>query len=260
MKSLRTIAPVLGIVVFLLAWQAVVKLLDVRPFVLRAPSDIVSYLNRAPGDFLRASWVTATQALAGFVLAMLIALLLGALLSASPLLERASQPVLVLVQVTPFAAYIPAVVLGLGAGTKPVVFIGTLVCIPAFTFAAVAGMRSADPASRELFASIDASRVQVLWRLRLPSAMPSLFVTARYNVGLALIVAYLVEGSNFEDRGLGAIGKRAASQNVGDALWATIFCMALLGSIGLLLIAAVERWALHWHASQRSVSSVAPTH
>ncbi len=241
---------------FLLAWQALVKLLDVRPFILRAPSDIVSYLNRAPGDFVQAARVTAVQALGGFVAALLVALLLGALLSSSPLLERASQPVLVLVQVTPFAAYIPAVVLWLGAGTPPVVFIGTLVCIPAFTFAAVAGMRSADPASRELFASIDSSRVQVFWHLRLPSAMPSLFVTARYNVGLALIVAYLVEGGNFEDRGLGAIGKRAAAQNVGDALWATIFCMALLGSIGLLLIAALERWALHWHASQRTASPV----
>ena len=256
MKTLRTFAPVVGIIVFLLAWQALVKLLDVRPFILRAPSDIVSYLNRAPGDFVQAARVTAVQALGGFVAALLVALLLGALLSSSPLLERASQPVLVLVQVTPFAAYIPAVVLWLGAGTPPVVFIGTLVCIPAFTFAAVAGMRSADPASRELFASIDSSRVQVFWHLRLPSAMPSLFVTARYNVGLALIVAYLVEGGNFEDRGLGAIGKRAAAQNVGDALWATIFCMALLGSIGLLLIAALERWALHWHASQRTVSPV----
>ena len=256
MKTLRTFAPVVGIIVFLLAWQALVKLLDVRPFILRAPSDIVSYLNRAPGDFVQAARVTAVQALGGFVAAVLVALLLGALLSSSPLLERASQPVLVLVQVTPFAAYIPAVVLWLGAGTPPVVFIGTLVCIPAFTFAAVAGMRSADPASRELFASIDSSRVQVFWHLRLPSAMPSLFVTARYNVGLALIVAYLVEGGNFEDRGLGAIGKRAAAQNVGDALWATIFCMALLGSIGLLLIAALERWALHWHASQRTVSPV----
>lgn len=256
MKTLRTFAPVVGIIVFLLAWQALVKLLDVRPFILRAPSDIVSYLNRAPGDFVQAARVTAVQALGGFVAALLVALLLGALLSSSPLLERASQPVLVLVQVTPFAAYIPAVVLWLGAGTPPVVFIGTLVCIPAFTFAAVAGMRSADPASRELFASIDSSRVQVFWHLRLPSAMPSLFVTARYNVGLALIVAYLVEGGNFEDRGLGAIGKRAAAQNVGDALWATIFCMALLGSIGLLLIAALERWALHWHASQRTASPV----
>src|SRR5690606_2669594 len=115
-----------------------------------------------------------------------------------------------LVQVAPFVAYISSVVVWLGAGDPPVRFMTALVCVPAFVFAAVGGMRSADPASRELFASVDASRWQVLWRLRLPSAMPSLLTTARYNTGLALIVAYLVEGSNFADEGLGAIGKRAA--------------------------------------------------
>ncbi|MFZ4810387.1 MAG: ABC transporter permease [Ilumatobacteraceae bacterium] len=251
MKRLQVLAPVLGIVVFLSLWELLVRVFDVRPFVLRAPSEIISYLAKAPSDFVRASAITATHALVGLVLALLISLVIGGLLAASPFAERASQPVLSLVQVTPFAAYIPAVVLWLGAGNPPVLFIATLVCIPAFTFAAVTGMRSADPASRELFASIDASRSSVLWRLRLPSALPALFTAARYDLGLALIVAYLVEGSNYADRGLGAIGRRAAAYAQADALWATIFCMALLGSIGLLLIGALERWLLAWHASQR---------
>ncbi|MEX0846888.1 MAG: ABC transporter permease subunit [Ilumatobacteraceae bacterium] len=253
-RALHALAPMIGIVVFLGLWQLVVEVFDVRPFVLRSPTDIVAYLADAPGDFLRASAITALHALAGIVFALVISIALGAVLSASVTLERAAQPILSLVQVTPFAAYIPAVVLWLGADDPPVRFIATLVCIPGFTFAAVAGMRSADPASLELFDSIDASRWAVLWRLRLPSAMPSLLTAARYNTGLALIVAYLVEGSNFADRGLGAIGRRAAAYSLGDALWATIFCMALLGSIGLLAIGAIERSVLAWHASQRSVT------
>lgn len=252
-RAFRALAPLVGIVVFLGVWQLVVEVFDVRPFVLRSPTDIVAYLTEAPTDFLRASGITALHALTGLLLACVISIGLGAALSASVTLERATQPILSLVQVTPFAAYIPAVVLWLGADDPPVRFIATLVCIPGFTFAAVAGMRSADPASRELFASIDASRWAVLWRLRLPSAMPSLLTAARYNTGLALIVAYLVEGSNFADRGLGAIGRRAAAYSLGDALWATIFCMALLGSVGLLLISTLERSLLGWHASQRSV-------
>ena len=73
-------------------------------------------------------------------------------------------------------------------------------------------MRSADPASRELLASVDASRWEVLWRLRLPSALPSLFTAAKYNTGLALIVAYLVEGGT---GGLGEIGARASRRQPG---------------------------------------------
>lgn len=247
----RSGAPVMGIAAFLSAWELTVRLGNVRPFVLRSPSDIVAYLATAPGDFSSASWTTAVHSATGLLLGLTLALMIGALLASSPFLERAAQPVLTLIQVTPFAAYIGAVVVWLGDGDPPVLFITSLVCIPAFVFAAVAGLRSADPASRELFASVDAGTWQVLWRLRLPSAMPSLLVAARYNVGLALIAAYLTEGSNFRDEGLGAIGRRAAALNLGDPLWATIFCVALLGSAALIAIGAIERWVLHWHASQR---------
>ena len=251
----RSIAPVIGITVFLVLWELTVRVLHVRPFVLRSPSDIVAYLGKAPDDFARAAWVTARHAFTGFAIAGVVALAVGAVLASSPFLERAAQPVLTLIQVTPFAAYIGAVVVWLDGGDPPVRFITSLVCVPAFVFAAVAGMRSADPASRELFASVDAGAWQVLWRLRLPSALPSLFVAARYNVGLALIAAYLVEGSNFADAGLGAIGKRAAANNLGDPLWATIFCVALLGSVALIAISALERTLLHWHPSQRQVGA-----
>jgi NitT/TauT family transport system permease protein len=249
----RAAAPVVGVVVFLAVWELFVQVRDVRPFVLRAPSDIVRYLGRFPDDFLRASGTTALHAVTGFLLALVVAIVAGALLAASPFLERASQPILVLIVVTPFASYIGSVVLWLDGGHAPVLFITTLVCFPPFAFGAVAGMRSADPAARELFASVAASRPEVLCRLRLPSALPSLFTTARFTTGLALIAAYLVEGQNFSGQGLGAIGRRAAALNEADPQWATVFCMALLGTTWLLVLGALERVLLRWHASQRGL-------
>ncbi|MDO8392752.1 MAG: ABC transporter permease subunit [Actinomycetota bacterium] len=247
----RLLAPLVGIVVFLGAWELLVRTQHVRPFVLRAPSRIVHYLGQQAGDYTGAAWVTIQHAMIGTAFALLVALLIGSAMAASSFFEHAAQPVLTLLQVTPFVAYIASVVLWLGSGTKPAVFIVALVCMPAFTFATVDGMRGADPAARELLASVDATRWEVLWRLRLPSAMPSLFTTARYNVGLALIAAYLVEGGNFANEGLGAIGKRAAAFNKGDALWAAVFSMALLGTISLVLISVAQRLVMHWHVSQR---------
>ena len=218
----RLLAPVVGILVFLGAWELLVRAGNVRPFVLRAPSRIVRYLAQHPSGYASAAWVTIQHAAIGTIIALLVALLLGSAMAASEFFEHAAQPVLTLLQVTPFVAYIASVVLWIGSGTKPALFIVALVCMPAFTFATVDGMRSADPATRELLASVDAYRWEVLWRLRLPSAMPSLFTTARYNVGLALIAAYLVEGGNYAAQGLGFVGKRAAALNQGDALWAAI--------------------------------------
>ena len=131
-------------------------------------------------------------------------------MAASRFVEYATQPILTLIAVTPFAAYIASVKIGLGSfSDKPVVFIVALVSLPAFAFATVDGMRGADPSSRELLASVDASSWEVLWHLRLPSALPSLFTAAKYNVGLALVVAYLAEGGA---GGLGKIGARADRQ------------------------------------------------
>ena len=131
-------------------------------------------------------------------------------------------------------------------------FLVTLVCVPAFTFATVTGLRSSDPAARELLASVNASRAEVLWRLRLPSALPTILSTARYVVGLALAAAYYGEGGNLKNEGLGAIGRRAASNSQGRLLWASVFGdRPASACVGLASVALLERIVLRWHVSQR---------
>ena len=164
------LAALTGIVVFGALWELFVWVFDVRPFVLLPPSQIVEELAERPSFYLEAAAVTARQAAAGIAISLVVAVLLGALLATSRFLEQAAQPVLIGVLVAPWVAYFTSIVLWLGSGDRPVIFLVAFVTIPAFVFAAVAGMRSADPAARELLASVDASRAEVLWRLRLPSA------------------------------------------------------------------------------------------
>ena len=248
----RIIAPILGVVTFLGLWEVFVRVFEVRPFVLRAPSRALRHLWNFRSGFASAAWVTVQHALIGLCIALVIGVLVGALLAASPTLESATQPVLTLVQVAPWFAYVSSVVLWLGSGTKPALFMVALVTLPAFVFATVGGMRSVEPASLELLHSVDAGQWEVLRRLRLPSAAPVLFTTARFNWGLALAASYYVEGANFSSEGLGAAGKSAAALNQADAFWATVLAMAILGMTGLLLLSLLERVALRWHVSQRS--------
>lgn len=248
----HTIAPLIGVVVFFAAWEGFVRLFDVRKFILRAPSSALNYLWRFRDDYFDAAWVTVQHSVLGLVFALLIALVLGAVLAGSRFLERATQPVLLLIQVVPWIAYVSSVVVWLGSGTPPALFMVTLVCLPAFVFATVDGMRSVEPATLELMSSVDASRSEVLFRVRLPSAAPTLFTTARFNIGLALAIAYYVEGANFSDEGIGAIGRKAAANNNADRLWAAVFSVAIVGTLALLLLAVLQRTVLHWHAAQRT--------
>jgi NitT/TauT family transport system permease protein len=250
MSRTRYIAPVVGLVLFFSVWEALVRIFDIQSFVLERPSRIVQYLAKFPDDYFKAALTTLQHAALGFAIAVVVALGVGAAMAASRFVEYATQPILTLIAVTPFAAYIASVKIGLGSfSARPVVVIVALVSLPAFAFATVDGMRGADPSSRELFASVDATRWEVLWHLRLPSALPSLFTAAKYNTGLALVVAYLAEGGA---GGLGKIGARAVAGNQGDRLWAAILSMAILGTISLVLLNVLQRAVMGWHVSQRS--------
>lgn len=249
--SAATVWSVVGVIGLLTVWEGLVRLLDVRPMVLLAPSRIVSTFVDDPGPYLHDSWITARHLVIGLAISLAISLLFGAVLVASRALEHASQPLLVLIMVTPWVAYITSVVLIVGSGQPAVIFLVTFVTIPAFVYATVGGMRGADPAARELFASIDAARWEVLWRLRLPSALPSLFTAARFNIGLGLGAAYFAEGSALRLDGLGDTGRRAAAFSEGEVLWTTILCSALLGIAAQVAVALLERWFLRWHQSQR---------
>jgi len=249
--SERALAGLIGLAVFFGLWELLVRSLNIRPFVLRAPSQALHDIWGAPRFYWTQALTTGREALVGFLIALVIAVLWGAAMAASNILDAASTPVLVLVMVTPFATYAPSVVLWLGAGWRPIEFIVALACLPAFVIAAADGMRSADSAARELLRSVDASRWEVLWRLRLPAALPSLFTAARWNIGLSLVIAYLVEGYALVTLGLGAWGKRYASFNNANGVWAVVFCMAALGVVGMLTLAALRSRVLHWHASER---------
>lgn len=247
-------APLVGIVVFGVIWEVFVRVGGVKPFILLPPSRIATELVDRPAFYLSQSGSTALHAGLGLLAAVVGGVALGSCLAAFRFVEQATTPVLVLVGVAPWVAYFTSVVAWLGAGTPPVVFLVALVSVPAFVFATVTGIRSADPAARELFASVDAGVLDVFWRLRLPSAAAGVLSTARYVIGLALAASYYGEGANLSTHGLGSIGRRAANATNPDAaptLWASVFATAVIGVVALGLVTLVERSVLSWHASQR---------
>ncbi|CAB4874945.1 unannotated protein [freshwater metagenome] len=251
MRTRSVVAPALGIVTFFGLWELLVRVGNVPSYSLRPPSQVLRYLFNDSTGFPKATWQTGADALEALLLALLIGLAFGSLMAASRWLEEAAQPVLILIQVTPWVAYSASVVLWIGGGSKPVLFVATLVCVPAFAFASMSGLRSADPAALELLRCVDASAWETLWHVRLPNALPNLFTAARFAVGLSLAAVYFTEGGALSNRGLGAIGAKALAATAALPLWSTVFCSALLGTIALVSISVLERVLLGWHASQR---------
>jgi NitT/TauT family transport system permease protein len=246
----------IGIVTAIALWELWVRAADVKPFITIAPSKIAKEILDNPSFWIEQTWLTAWHTLVGVGIALVLAILVGAVLAGSRPLEWASQPLLVLVMVTPWVAYITSVVNWLGPGTPTILFMVAFVTFPALVFATVQGMRSADIAAREVLASVDAPRTEVFWKLRLPSALPSLFTAARFATGLGLAAAYFSEGGSVAAGvGLGEVGRRGAQSSSGyEILWASIVCAALLGVVLLVSVTGLERRVLRWHASQRGTA------
>ena len=156
---------------------------DVQEFILPPPSTIASEIADNPRFYLDAAAVTARHAYLGMLIA-LVRPCVGSLLATSRFLEQAAQPLLVLILVAPWVAYFASIVAWLGPGDPPVLFLVSLVAVPGFVFATVSGLRSADPAPASCSHRCTPARCEVLWRLRLPSALPGFSPTARFVVGI----------------------------------------------------------------------------
>lgn len=245
------VAGAVGIVAFVALWELLVRLLDVQDFILLAPSEIADTIADAPRFYADHALVTARHSLLALAISLAVAVVVGSVLAASTFLEHAAQPVLIVVLVAPWVAYISSVVVWLGGGDRPVLFITALVTMPAFTFSVVTGLRSADPAIRDVLDTVGASRLETLWRVRIPSAVPFVTTAARFNIGLALAASYFSEGGNLANDGLGAIGRQAQSFNNGRVLWSSVVCTAALGIVMLMVLSVFERTVLRWHSSRR---------
>lgn len=246
------LAPIVGVLVPLIGWQAYVVLADVRQLVLPAPWDVITGIADDPGFYARHARPTLWEALVGFALGGLAGLLAAVVLAHSRWLERAAGPWVVLLQVTPLIAYAPAIVIWRGFGFQSVVTITAICCFVPFLVNAVVGLRSVDPGLLELSRSVDAGRLDVLLHLRLPACLPNLFSAARIAVGMALMGATLGEFFGGVSSGLGYAIKAGQQRALTLQLWGAVFVLALLGSLAISLVTLLERVVLHWHASQRS--------
>ena len=138
--SRTVLAPAIGIVTFLALWELLVRALDIRRFVLLAPSAIFRELVDDPGAYWSNTIVTARHMVVGLAISAIVSLVVGSAMAASRWIEEAAQPILVLILVTPWVAYITSVVIWLDFGERPILFLVAFTTFPVLTFGVVGGM------------------------------------------------------------------------------------------------------------------------
>jgi NitT/TauT family transport system permease protein len=254
-RTLLFLLPAVTGALFVALWYAVVlSLNEDSRFLLPTPGAILLALRDNANALLRASWNTTQGALLGFGLAIVASLIAALTLSLSSLVRVSLYPYLMLLQMTPVIVVAPILILWVGAGLKSVVVITFLICFFPLVVNTTQGLISTDRNLVELFRMWRATRVQQLFLLRAPAALPYFFTGLRIAATLAPIGAlvgdYTAGSSAGDGGGLGFQALIYSSQAKYPALFATAAITCILGFVFVAIVTGLSWLTLHrWHDS-----------
>jgi len=246
----KLLAPLALIALLLGAWELACRLLAVPTYLLPAPSAIGAALAQGWPLLLDSAWGTLSTALIGLAGASLLACGLALLVSLNPLIEDAVRPAAVTLQVTPLVAIGPLMTIwaGIDHPQRAVVALAAVAAFFPIFSGALTGLKAVDPDLGRLFDLYGASRVQRLWRLRLPSAVPALLEGHKVAAGLAVVgavVAEFVAGSGGV-QGLAWRILEASNRLQTARVFAALVVLAILGVVLHALMSLAERRLLAW--------------
>lgn len=239
---------------FALAWHIAVLILQPAPYLVPPPLDVARALWENAGGLLRASGVTALASLCGLAASILVGLAVSCAFSQSVLVQRGFYPYAIFLQTAPIVAIAPLIIIWFGFGFHSVVLASFIVSLFPIITTGTAGMTALDRNHVELFAIHNASRWQVLAKLRLPNALPQLVTGIKTSSGLSVIGAIIGEffvGVSAEARGLGYWIEFTRGQLRTPELMAAILCTTVLG-LALFGAASIAGRLLigRWHSEQ----------
>jgi NitT/TauT family transport system permease protein len=223
----------------LAVWQAVVLACGIKPYLVPAPTAVWAAARENQGELLRAVALTGCGALSGFAVSCLIGSLIAFVFAQSRLIQRSCYPYAIFLQTVPIVAIAPLIILWFGYGFTSVVVVASILSLFPIITNGTAGLTTVDRNLLELFALNNATRRQLLFKLRLPNALPYFVTGAKISSGLSVIGAIVGEffaGLGANNHGLGYLISMTSGQSKIAYLFAAIMASTLLGLTVFILI------------------------
>jgi ABC-type nitrate/sulfonate/bicarbonate transport system permease component len=232
------------------AWETYVRLANLDPITLPAPSRVLSALWDFRGAAIGHLIPTLVEAITGCALSVLLAVVTAICLDRWEPARRAVEPLLVTSQTIPIVAIAPLFVIWFGFGLLPKVLIVVLVTFFPVTVALLDGFGRVDPEATTLLRSMGATPRQIFSKLRWPAALPSLFTGLRISVVYAVIGAIFGEYVGATD-GLGIWMKLSQNSFRTDLVFGAILLTAIVSVLLYLGVGLAERVAVPWSSPHR---------
>jgi NitT/TauT family transport system permease protein len=253
-QAARDFVPAAALLVGLvLLWQWIVDARHVAPYLLPSPTRIWRAFLATRHLLPAHMRTTGAEAVLGLAASIVVGIVLAALIASVGIVRRVLYPILVVSQNIPLIVLAPLLIVWFGFGMTPKVIVVALVGFFPIVVNTVDGLGNADAEMVDLVRAMGGSRLQVLWTVRVPSAVPSFFAGLKIGAAYAVIGAVIGEWVGASS-GLGLYITRSQTAFRTDQVFVGI---AVVAAMSIALFGAVEllAWiAMPWTHAKRGES------
>jgi NitT/TauT family transport system permease protein len=241
----RRIASAALIIGFFLMWEFLCRALNISDLIVPKPSQIlVTLWDRAP-----ALWPHTLQTLyttlVGFAFGIMIGVLLGMLVGVSRIAYDVAYPLLIGFASIPKVAVVPIFVLWFGAGAVPAILTAMIMSMFPIVVNVATGLATTEPELEDVMKTLRASKLDILWNVGLPRAMPYFFASLKVAVTLAFVGVVLSE-TVASNRGIGNVMMIASSSFDVPLVFAGLIILAVMGVSLYVIFSLIEMRVTGW--------------
>src|SRR5215510_5842696 len=237
----------------LLAWETIARLGLVPALFLPGPTAVVAEAGRMArsGELWRHLVVSLARVGFGFALGAAVGTVLGLLLGVSRVVWAIANPIIAATYPIPKIALLPLMILWLGIGETPKVVLIALGVFFPVVINTYAGVRGTDPFMVKTARSLGAGPWQVVRKVVLPSALPTILAGYRLGTGIALLLVVSAEMINATS-GIGFLILNSGDLMLTGKLMVGLVILSLLGLVSTWGLRALEAWLTPWKEDDRA--------
>ncbi len=230
------------LLLLLLVWELSARFMWINPFITSSPSRIgktIVELYQNGTLFYHVS-TTLWETLLGFFIAVVLGYSIALLLWWSEIFRRISEPYLVVLNALPKIALGPLIIIWCGTGSKAIVFMTILIGLIVAILNMLNGFMATDENKLLLLKSMGASKLQILLKLVIPSALPNFISMLKINVGMAWIGSIMGEYI-VSKAGIGYLIVYGGQVFKLDLVMSAVFILCILAAAMYAIVALVEK-------------------
>lgn len=245
-STANKLAPLLTLILFFGIWEFGVRLTHTPNWLLPPPSQVVLALLSSRELLWHHTLLTLGEALLGFALSMILALLIAFIMDQVLWVREAFYPLIIFSQTIPLLILAVLFTIWFGFGMLPKILVVILVCFFPIIISLMNGLDEVDPDLIKLFRSMGAKRLQIFRMVKLPLAMPGFFSGLRISATYSLMAAVIGEWMGAE-KGLGYFMTLMQKSYRIDQVLAAVVIICLMSYLLVKSVDLAEYLVLPWN-------------